>query len=326
MKIAGWAADGNGCGYYRVGLPLYALKAMGHQTVATTLLDESAMSADIIVGQRVCNPSPSSLWQQFAREGRTLVYELDDDLFAVERSNSAAYAFYKDFDVQRRIRENAAVASLVTVTGEPLAEVMRQYNDNVVVLPNCIDEKLLNLAESKPEHLTIGWAGSSTHAGDFGVAKDSLLRVSRDKIRPWFHFIGADYGSFLPRDQYTFTTFLEDIAMYYGAIARAFHVGIAPLAHNRFNTSKSAIKALEYGALGVPVVASAEAPYENFVVDGVTGFLAHNPEEWVRYLRDLIHDDALRELIGKQGREHAAEWTIQGNAHKWETAYQAVLA
>jgi hypothetical protein len=40
------------------------------------------------------------------------------------------------------------------------------------------------------------------------------------------------------------------------------HIGIAPIADNTFNDSKSELKWLEYTALGVPTVASDVGPYK----------------------------------------------------------------
>ena len=43
--------------------------------------------------------------------------------------------------------------------------------------------------------------------------------------------------------------------------------------------SKSAIRAIEYGALGIPVVASDVGPYRDHIVDGVTGYLIRREHE-----------------------------------------------
>lgn len=93
MKVFGWAADQAGCGYYRLGLPLAALRALGREALVSTVLPDDWLDADVIVGQRVCLPAPSRTWQRLAADGRRLVYEIDDDLFRVHPTNPGARVF-----------------------------------------------------------------------------------------------------------------------------------------------------------------------------------------------------------------------------------------
>ena len=64
---------------------------------------------------------------------------------------------------------------------------------------------------------------------------------------------------------------------------------------------------VEAGACGLPVIASRLYGTQDAVIDGVTG-LFHNPgdrAELEQQLRALIRDPALRERLGKAGRERA---------------------
>ncbi len=65
---------------------------------------------------------------------------------------------------------------------------------------------------------------------------------------------------------------------------------IAPLIDNQFNRCKSAIKYLEYSALGVPGVYSRLSPYSSVVKHGENGFLASTLEEWETYPDDADRD------------------------------------
>jgi glycosyltransferase involved in cell wall biosynthesis len=104
-----------------------------------------------------------------------------------------------------------------------------------------------------------------------------------------------------------------------------FDIGIAPLAYNEFNKSKSDLKVLEYASLGIPVVASDFGPYADTVVHGETGFLVKHSHEWSRYLRMLVEDHQLRETMSVNAKLWASERTIQGNVWRWEMAYRAVI-
>ena len=105
-----------------------------------------------------------------------------------------------------------------------------------------------------------------------------------------------------------------------------FDIGIAPIAYHVFNKSKSDIKALEYAALGIPVVASDFGPYAASVTHGVTGFLVKRPHEWGTYLGLLADDAQLREEMSINAKLWASTRTIQGNAWQWELAYRETIA
>jgi glycosyltransferase involved in cell wall biosynthesis len=214
------------------------------------------------------------------------------------------------------------VADLVTVSTEPLADRMRQINPNVVVLQNRIDEHVLKLKRPRRDRLTIGWAGGGSHFNDIKECARGLHQILRRNPDVEGHFIGADFRRLIDQP-IRFTPWCESTIDYYRLID--FDIGLAPLLSTRFAETKSHIKALEYAALGIPVVASDCAPYRDFVIDGVTGWLVRREHEWASRLRDLINDESMRTEMGVKARELAAEWTIQRGWIEWETAYRSVL-
>lgn len=110
---------------------------------------------------------------------------------------------------------------------------------------------------------------------------------------------------------------------YYSSID--FDIGLAPLEDTIFTRSKSYIKALEYSALGIPVIASDVGPYREFVDDGVTGFLVRRESEWIDRIRLLVEDADLRERMGAAAREKARKHTIQAGWGQWEQVFRSVL-
>ena len=87
-------------------------------------------------------------------------------------------------------------------------------------------------------------------------------------------------------------------------IAR-FDVNIAPLeVGNVYCEAKSELKYFEAALVGVPTVASPTQPFQNAIVDGVTGFLADDPTSWQRSLEALVSDAGLRSRIGQAALHH----------------------
>ena len=326
MRIFGWLADHSGCGWYRLVLPLGELRAAGHETRWGRRMTEQDMEqADVIICQRTCLPAPSLRYQELAnKRGRDylLVYEVDDDLLAIDSHNPAARVF-ADPEVRAAIIHNARAADLVTVSTEPLAEVMRRYNSNVAVLPNAVPSDMLAWRTGRHDNLfTVGWQGGPTHDRDWQVAAEPIKRwfvANRDRHPIEMHTVGSVPDHFPDVYPHRHSDWNPDIARYYRTLD--WHVALAPLAPTRFNRSKSSLRALEAAMLGFPVIASNVEAYGQFVRHGVTGYLVDRASDWDRYLTELLNDPDAREAMGAAARNLAQHHTIEAAAHLWEKAY-----
>ena len=63
------------------------------------------------------------------------------------------------------------------------------------------------------------------------------------------------------------------------------------------------LKVVAYMAVGIPSVSSPIGDHVRFVREGESGLFASTPDEWVEKLSLLIDNAALREKIGRRGRE-----------------------
>lgn len=321
--------DASGCGYYRITMPLQEMARHGHDV--KLMLGESVKAQDaaqwpLIVGQRVDKYDALPAWRRF-RAASKLVYEIDDDIFSIEPVNWQAYGIYARQITQDAVAHCMETADLVTVTTEPLAQVMRQYNGNVVVLPNHVPGWVRDIDRPRRERPVAGWQGGASHGRDIQVIAAPLRRFL-DRFGTWdAHLLGTDYRPTIRHGRCRFTPWVniaQDPRAYYSAID--FDIGLAPLHPTVFARSKSAIKCLEYAALGIPVIASDCEPYADFVLHGVTGFLVKRDHEWLKYLSELASDDGLRAEMGAKAREHAAGWVIEDGWKLWEQVYEGVLA
>jgi glycosyltransferase involved in cell wall biosynthesis len=325
----------DGGGLYRIRMPVGELGRHGHETScepAKTVVTPDG--ADIIVSHMAGTtkwreaPEVHRWWRRLSLKCRR-VYELDDDPFNLEYTNPAHFD-YNLANSQDSLKFCIQSADLVTTSVEPLAERMRKLNPNVAVCKNRIDESLLALERPHRDRLVIGWAGGPSHFEDMKEAAYGLRRTldwcgpgdgwGGDTVEA--HFIGADMRRIVRRDA-RFTKWAPSTEDYYKLID--FDIGIAPLRPGVFTDTKSAIKVMEYGALGIPCVASDVMPYRDYVIDGVTGFLVRRPEEWAARLRDLVNDEAMRLEMGARAKELAAQHTIQTGYKDWQIAYESIL-
>jgi glycosyltransferase involved in cell wall biosynthesis len=315
--------DNSACGFYRIIQPLGQFERHSHQTRIVHGNADPDPDTDIIVGERLDRPEAQPTWRRWRAKHR-LVYEIDDDVWSVDEANWLAWKVYKH-EIPRDVTVHMAeTADLVTCSTAVLAEQVRRQTShrNILVLPNYVDEALLRLERIRRDHLTVGWAGGASHARDLAWAGPQLRRFLQRNPHARMHVIGTDFREFIgPGVQWT--DWADDVWGYYRLID--FDIGVIPVWDNAFGRSKSHIKALEYAALGIPVIASDLEPYREFVLDGVTGFLVRHEHQWGRRLYELANDAAMREEMGAKARQHAAAFTIQGNWRKWEAAYASIL-
>lgn len=319
MKVFAYE-DGTACGYYRIRQPFDAMQATGLD--ASYARSGEAPDGAVVVGQRVGGPDFTLHWLKAWRKHR-LVWETDDDLWAVDALNRRAVRHFTP-EVLDALEQVARFSHMITVSTEPLAEAMRRFNSNVVTIPNHVDDRMLQIERPRRDRVTVGWAGGDSHHTDWLHVAPILRRFLARNPGVDLHTIGANYqiAARIPRAQSRHTGWSVDLFDYYRSID--FDIGIAPLAPIGFNRSKSHIKALEYAALGIPIVASDQEPYRDFVIDGVTGYLVRRSHEWERRLRDLVNDEAMRTEMGRAAKERARQFTIGKGWQLWADAYRSL--
>lgn len=321
LRIAA-VEDGSACGYYRVRLPFEELRKHGHDARHERFAEAFDDTWPIMVAQRFGFPGFELAWLKLFRK-HAMVWETDDDLWSVDPVNKRAHKIFTP-EFLKGLEFCVRTARLVTVTNTHLAERMSRFNPNVAIVPNMIDAALPQMTRVRRDRVTIGWAGGDSHRRDLARIVIPLNRIIR-QTDAVVHTIGQDFSNTLrlPADRHRHSGWEQKLIKYYSTID--FDIGLAPLEDTMFTRSKSYIKALEYGALGIPVIASDIGPYREYVEDGVTGFLVKGESEWIDRMRLLIGDPELRESMGAAARAKAMQHTIAAGWQRWEDAYRSVL-
>ena len=335
MKIHALSTDQGGCHFYRIRTPLTALRAAGHDTSWSTGIDARRLSEiDVLVLQLTNGESDLERFEAFVdavrQRGRRqplLVYEVDDDLFTIDQVITPEInpdVIWKEEQTQARVRRFISLCDLVTVTTPHLARLYSGLGTPVVVLPNAVQDWMLDLPVVEPDVFTVGWTASSSHMQDarFWVpAFDAFMH--RFPARWEWHGLNPTVVGWGERS--TSYGWVGDVNEYLMRMPGRFSVGIAPLGPFPFNLGKSGIKADEYSAWGIPTVASNYPQYHDTIVDGVTGFLVKDFDQWVGRMTDLYRSPGRRRRMGRAAREHVAERTISKTCHKWVEAYERAI-
>lgn len=337
---------GSGCAWYRMLVPLRAVdkladdvtvkffqggpKLMNH--VDPPLLVENGKEADLIVAQRANSFEGMGVWRRFRTPTCRTVYENDDDVWHVTADNTNAYESYREGNEAREVVLRLCMtASGVTTSSPYLGDLHRELTPQtpVFVLPNYIPEFVLDMKhDDRQGRPRLGWMGGASHNRDIEQATNAVRRFMM-RFPKWdFVVSGVDYrkefGAPVGRSFHVpWIHVCNDADMFYRMID--FDIGICPLLDTQFSRSKSWIKALEYMARGMPVVASDVEPYRRFITHGVNGFLVKREHEWLAALSTLASDDKLRAEMGANAHKLASEHTIEKHYTEWVDAYKTLF-
>jgi glycosyltransferase involved in cell wall biosynthesis len=289
---------------------------------------ETLKNFDIVLAQRWNKHTGLGTWRQARTPFSRLVYDIDDNVFSVDKENWGAHSLYAREDIRDATIHAAEVADLVTVSTEPLAEVMKEFNKNTVVLPNHVSSWVLDLPRVKRDRPRVGWQGGASHGLDIGVAADPVRRFLR-RFPGWdLQLNGTDYRPTFKADpdRMFYEKWIQvntDARAYYSSID--YDIGLAPLVPTVFSRSKSGLKAIEHAARGIPTIASDCEAYRAVITHGVNGFLVKRDHEWLSYLSELARDDDLRAKMGAAAKDMARRHLIEDGWTMWRDAYEGLF-
>ena len=272
--------------------------------------------ADIVVTQRYAIPNletANRLVEYSRRIGAKLVYDLDGDLLDIPANHPDAERLRPLAKVVRRM---LTVADAVWVSTAGLAERLATIRPDAVVVENRLDERIWARTPAPGivwDHpVRILCMGSRTHDRDFAMIEPALLRLKDaygDLIA--IDVIGMTSLSELPKGLNRVHPTTHASRSYPGfvnwltAAQPRWHIGLAPLLDTPGNRGTSPIKAMDYAAMGLAVLASDTPVYRGSIADGPAGQLvANDPGAWYAAVDWLIRNQALRQSTAT--RAHTA--------------------
>ena len=224
------------------------------------------------------------------------VYDFDDALFAYPTGG------IRRIWSKRRVWERAVSAADVVIAGNDyLAETAERFSSSVVMIPSCVDPDAyaqktdFDVAET-PRAM---WIGSPSTEPYLSLIEGPLLRLHRKRgLRLTVISAGGqslgDLDEMIDRVDWSAESFGSELA-------RA-DVGIMPLPDSDFARGKCAYKLLQYGAAGLPSVASPVGA-NGLALKRTGGLPATTDDEWFDAIESLIDASTeTRTRLGAQAR------------------------
>lgn len=337
MKILVIPADLAGCGYYRLIWAAQHLASQGHDVEIQWPEEGKGLEihlsgnqvvdvvvpqgADVIVLQRVSHSWHSQVIGLMREKGVAVVIDMDDDLTAIHRNNTA-YANYHPRSNTPFSWKNTEVAckaaTLVTVSTKSLLSIYAKHGRGAVI-DNYVPERYLDISVDPDD--VFGWAGSTqSHPADLQTCGRAVQELVEAGYK--FRVIGppSNVQAALRLKEPPEVTGVVPLDDWATATAQ-LKVALAPLEISKFNYSKSRLKIIESSAVGVPWIASPRTEYRRFFAESQAGVLVDKPKDWYNEVKRLMTDDTLRKDLGERGREHMRTQTIEKNSWRWLEAW-----
>ncbi|CAN5287758.1 glycosyltransferase family 4 protein [soil metagenome] len=263
---------------------------------------------------------PAFLERLIHRRGIPIVYDFDDPIWMPYSSPTNGMLSYLKWS--SKVAGICRLATAVTAGNRLLADWSRQLSNNVHVVPSTVD--LARYPEKQhadsAQPVTLGWTGSHS---TLPFLEELLPTLARFAATQAFRLQVISHTDCYQPPGLT----VEVESKKWRADSEAedllgMDIGLAPFPDKGWTPWRCHGKILQYMAAGIPTVASPIGIVPDYIQDGVNGFLAASPEEWIEKLGRLARDRELRQRIGSAGRATIRE---RYSAEVWAPRFLEIL-
>jgi len=238
------------CAFYRSSGILKDLRRKTNHKITLIQWDQAQMNwslinqFDLIMMQRPFSKESLNLSNYIKQCNIKLWIDYDDNLFAVNPENPT-HALYSNPEIQKNIQGIIANADIVSVPTEYLRQVYVEFNKNIVVIPNALNDLLFQRPELKPRTNHCVWRGPEAHIFDLMNYSKEINQVTKDFPEWRFVFMGfspwflADTANKINIPSMDIVIYMQTL---FNISPSCFHV---PLHDNAFNRAKSNIAYIE---------------------------------------------------------------------------------
>lgn len=346
-------ANLDGCGLWRMFFPHLRVVDSGFFFTQGKIPLDILCKHDAICLQRLVTEGNIKFIDLMRTMGLKIVYDLDDNLWNLEKSNPAYHKLKHYVEgvihvedtgelVRYGIKECMEYCDVITVSTNYLRKVVARETAHlrnsdtgkpipVITIENYIDPLLFKPSDEQNEEIVIGWGGSNTHQGDVGEVWDILPGIIEKYNNVRMEFVGMDPPKEIKDHSRVTIRPWVHIAEYAQALSFwNWDIFLAPLDTNKFNKAKSCIKQLEAGALGKPCLASFVENYIEFARSAKEPYtqpgnllwsLCATKIQWKNRLEYLIENKQARLDLGAKFKEHTlANYNMADQAWRWQNA------
>jgi hypothetical protein len=332
MRLGAVAQEGAN-GYYRLLLPMMALRERGHEVVQVVQEYKRVIDIASLAGCELVHiHRPAILYDdgdvvtRLLEHGIAVGFDEDDNVvdmpLGLEERTDQPWAprARRNFEL---LLEHVHRANLVTTPSDHLADRFEAAGaGNVHVVDNYLPGAFSRVAPHGHDGFVIGWHAGREHLVDadtLGLAA-TLERILDKHPGVRVETINIDLGMGHPRYRCEEALPIDRLTQRLAD----FDLGLVPLADIPFNQGRSNVKAREYAAAGVPWLASPVGSYAH--LGGEEGGWLVEDDKWFDAIDALIRSRRDRSKLAKRAKAWAKEETIWNMAPVWERLFRDAIA
>ena len=266
---------------------------------------------DFIFLQREMAPlgPPLFEWLYIKLFGKKVIYDFDDAIWLESVSDQNIIA--ARFKNAGKVADICKWSYKVSCGNEYLCNYARQYNQQVIYNPTCVDtEKRHNiLSNHDVKRITIGWTGSFSTLKYLDMVENALKMLQENydfdiKIicneRPSLELKNIHFIQWSEENE------VPELA--------SCQIGLMPLTNDEWSEGKCGFKLIQYLSLGIPAVSSPVGVNRIIIEEDINGYFAVTDSDWYNAIEKLILDAGLRKKMGRAGRDKIeAQYSLRCN-------------
>jgi hypothetical protein len=329
----GAVAQESANGYYRLQLPLMAMRERGHEIVQVEQEYKRVIDIRPLIGCDLVHiHRPAILYDdgdvvtRLLERGIAVGFDEDDNVvdmpLGLEERTDQPWAprSRRNFEL---LLEHVGRVDLVTTPSDHLADRFEAAGaGNVHVIDNYLPGAFSRVVPRGHDGFVIGWHAGREHLVDVDALGlvETLERVLDTHPDVRVETINIEVGLRHPRYRCEEALPIEQLTQRLAD----FDLGLVPLADIPFNRGRSNVKAREYAAAGVPWLASPVGSYAHLGHD--EGGRLVEDDQWGEAIGALVHSRRERAKLAKRAKAWAKEETIWNMAPLWERLFQDAIA
>jgi glycosyltransferase involved in cell wall biosynthesis len=273
-------------------------------------------------------PFGTSMFERLTRFlARRIIFDVEDNVLVGQKLPEAynPNSIVRLFKGPHKARFLIRMADHVITSSPFLNDFCLEINErrNCTYISSSVDTDRFIPAKNRESRnlLTIGWTGtfsSKVYLDLLGGVFQELARRTNFKLKIIGDFDYDLAGVDLEVVRWTKEYEVEDL--------QSLDIGVYPLSIDEWVLGKSGLKAIQYMAFGLPIVATEVGTTPLLISNGVNGLLVKTEQEWVASLERLLRDRSLRLRLGEAARASAvAHYSTKAISREYRRVLSSVI-
>lgn len=298
--VLAFTRKNSGVAWHRIYVPLMAMDIEVCFVEQITDIDpEMWEKVTHVIGFRAFPVSPLENFVKLCKASGVKLILDQDDWWVLPSTHPLSKAYDERF-LSQRIIQSIKVADQVWVTNGRLANKVKAYNKNIVIVPNGINPDKWKINRQPSDKVRFGYIAGQHHQKDLKATNLDLSEVESyvADIDGYPQILKANHTmpSMRPSEYHEMYSNVD--------------VSLAPLNASTFASCKSHLKMLEAAFSNCAIIVSNVPPYSDYVNEKNSIAISY-PNDWMPAVKRLNTNPKLVEDLALSLREDMKAFTIQ---------------